>query len=189
MSIAQGIIAACWFAFVAYWTISGFRAKADLGPRPGAGSAAPLGLAVLALIVAHVPPLDDVLAQAQAYAATNAAMGIAGVVLCVLGVGLAIAARAALGRNWGMPMAQKANPKLVTRGPYAFARHPIYGGMLLAMLGSAIGASATWAPAVVLFGAYFLYSARREESFMRAQFPEQYPAYMRRTWMLVPFLL
>ncbi|MGB8630147.1 MAG: hypothetical protein WCD69_12265 [Xanthobacteraceae bacterium] len=40
---------------------------------------------------------------------------------------------------------------------------------------------------LVLFSGYFVYSARREEKIMIAQFPEQYPAYMRRTRMLLPF--
>jgi len=44
-----------------------------------------------------------------------------------------------LGRNWGMPMPLKEQPELVTSGPYARIRHPIYTGLILAMLGSAIG--------------------------------------------------
>jgi protein-S-isoprenylcysteine O-methyltransferase Ste14 len=60
---------------------------------------------------------------------------------------------------------------------------------MLAMVGTAIGASAFWVVPLVLFGGYFVYSARREEKIMTAQFPEQYPAYMRRTWMLLPFAL
>jgi protein-S-isoprenylcysteine O-methyltransferase Ste14 len=36
---------------------------------------------------------------------------------------------------------------------------------------------------------YFVYAARREENNMIAQFPEQYPAYRRRTRMLLPLVL
>jgi len=63
-------------------------------------------------------------------------MGGVGVALCALGIGLAIWARTYLGRNWGMPMSRKENPELVTSGPYAYVRHPIYTGLLIAMLGS-----------------------------------------------------
>jgi hypothetical protein len=45
------------------------------------------------------------------------------------------------------------------------------------MLGTTIGASVFLAVPLALFGVYFLYAARREENFMVAQFPEQYPAY------------
>ena len=54
--------------------------------------------------------------------------------LVALGLGLAIWARAHIGRNWGLPMSRKAYPELVTSGPYAVIRHPIYVGILLAAL-------------------------------------------------------
>jgi protein-S-isoprenylcysteine O-methyltransferase Ste14 len=88
-----------------------------------------------------------------------------------------------------MPMSRKENPELVSTGPYALVRHPIYTGILLAMLGSTIGQSIFWLLPFILFGAYFIYSARREEKLLTEQFPEQYPAYMHKTKMLVPFLL
>jgi len=42
---------------------------------------------------------------------------------------------------------------------------------------------------LILYAAYFIYCARREEKLMIEQFPEPYPAYMRRTKMLLPFIL
>jgi protein-S-isoprenylcysteine O-methyltransferase Ste14 len=57
------------------------------------------------------------------------------------------------------------------------------------MLGTTIGASVFWAVPLVLFGIYFVFAARREENNMTMQFPEQYPAYMRRTRMLLPLVL
>jgi protein-S-isoprenylcysteine O-methyltransferase Ste14 len=106
----------------------------------------------------------------------------------VLGFGLAINARWHLGRNWGMPMSRKEQPDLVSSGPYAHIRHPIYTGLILAMLGSAIGVNVFWLLILVPVGAYFIYSARREETLMLQLFPEQYAAYMARTGMLAPRL-
>jgi protein-S-isoprenylcysteine O-methyltransferase Ste14 len=102
--------------------------------------------------------------------------------------GLAISARWHLGRNWGMPMSRKEQPELITSGPYAYIRHPIYTGLILAMLGSAISVNISWALMLVPVGAYFGLSARREESAMLQLFPEQYAAYMARTGMLAPRL-
>ena len=85
-------------------------------------------------------------------------------------------------------MSRKENPQLVTSGPYEYVRHPIYAGFLLAMLGSTIGDNLFWAIALIVFGIYFVYSARREERLMVEEWPEQYPAYMKRTKMFLPFI-
>jgi protein-S-isoprenylcysteine O-methyltransferase Ste14 len=101
---------------------------------------------------------------------------------------LAIWARIYLGGNWGTPMSQKVDPELVTSGPYRSIRHPIYSGILLAMIGTTIAVSLYWLVAVAMLGAYFLYSAVVEERFMASRFPDSYPPYKRSTKMLIPFI-
>jgi protein-S-isoprenylcysteine O-methyltransferase Ste14 len=182
------LFAALWLIFVAYWAVMGVGAKKNIGARWRTEVGLRVGIVVLIVLALRLPVFRQALRNAHAYAA-SASMGVIGVALCALGIGLAIWARAYLGRNWGMPMSRKENPELVTSGPYAYVRHPIYTGMLIAMLGSAIGESPFWSLPLALFGLYFLYSARKEEQLMIEQFPEQYPAYMARTKMLVPFLL
>jgi protein-S-isoprenylcysteine O-methyltransferase Ste14 len=112
-----------------------------------------------------------------------------GVGLCVSGFAFAIWARGYLGSNWGMPMSLRLGHELVTSGPYAYVRHPIYAGIMLAMVGAAVVEGLVWLALFALYFAYFLYSARTEEKMMAAQFPEAYPAYRRRTKMLIPFVL
>jgi len=111
-----------------------------------------------------------------------------GLVLFAVGLGFAIWARVHIGRNWGTPMTQKDDPELVTSGPYHLVRHPIYSGILVAGVGTAVALSWIWLVAVVLAGAYFVYSATVEERFMTEQFPDSYPVYRRSTKMLVPFI-
>jgi protein-S-isoprenylcysteine O-methyltransferase Ste14 len=127
----------------------------------------------LVLAVLAVPPVRQAFHNLQAYQTRSIVLGIAGVVLCAAGVGLAVLGRFYLGRNWGLPASRKENPELVTNGPYHYERHPIYGGFMLAMLGTAIGASAFWVVPLVLLSGYFIHNARREEKIMIAQFPEQ----------------
>jgi protein-S-isoprenylcysteine O-methyltransferase Ste14 len=105
------------------------------------------------------------------------------------GLGLAVWARLYLGRNWGMPMSEKVDPELVTTGPYRQVRHPIYSGIILAMIGTTIAVSLYWLVGVLLLGAYFLYSAFVEERMMAGLFPDSYPEYKRSTKMLIPFIL
>jgi protein-S-isoprenylcysteine O-methyltransferase Ste14 len=189
VSLYRSIIAGLWLLFVAYWAVAAVGAKRNANGRlwrRGIG----LRLVVILLIsaVLRSPSQRQFLAETQRAASHSDILGWSGVALCLVGFGLAIIARWYLGRNWGMPMSRKEKPELVTSGPYAFIRHPIYTGLILAMLGSAIGVDLSWALMLVPVGAYFIYSARREESVMLQLFPEQYAAYMARTGMLAPRL-
>ncbi|HEY6456772.1 MAG TPA: isoprenylcysteine carboxylmethyltransferase family protein [Steroidobacteraceae bacterium] len=189
MTVYAWLIAVFWLVLFLYWIIAAFSAKRSIGTRWRAESGLRLSIFVIVVIAIRTPELRHALRSAQAYEAGRTLMGVAGAVLAALGVGLAIVARIQLGRNWGMPTSRKENPELVTSGPYAFIRHPIYSGMLIAMLGSTLGESVLWVLPLVLFGIYFAFSARREEKLMMEEFPEAYPAYMRRTKMLLPLLL
>ncbi|MGZ7006742.1 MAG: methyltransferase family protein [Ilumatobacteraceae bacterium] len=111
-----------------------------------------------------------------------------GLVFFGLGLGLAIWARMHIGRNWGAPMTQKEEPELVTSGPYRLVRHPIYSGILVAGVGTAVALSWRWLVAVGLAGIYFVYSATVEERYLTEQLPDAYPVYKRSTKMLVPFI-
>ena len=87
-----------------------------------------------------------------------------------------------------MPISIKDHSELVTSGPYAYVRHPIYLGILLAMLGSALVGGQGWLILSIASAAYFLYSANAEERTMMRQFPTQYSLYRSQTKMLVPWL-
>jgi protein-S-isoprenylcysteine O-methyltransferase Ste14 len=111
-----------------------------------------------------------------------------GVLVCASGIAFAIWARIHIGKNWGMPMSLKEKPEMVTTGPYRFIRHPIYTGLCSAMIGSVITDGFLWLIYFVVLGGYFIYSAKKEEKSMLFQFPDKYPAYMKRTRMLIPFI-
>jgi protein-S-isoprenylcysteine O-methyltransferase Ste14 len=111
-----------------------------------------------------------------------------GMGLFLTGLGLALWARVYLGRNWGTPMSERVDAQLVTTGPYRYIRNPIYSGVILAAVGTGVAVSLFWLVAVVLVGAYFIYSATVEEHIMERLFPNDYPAYKRSTKMLIPFM-
>jgi protein-S-isoprenylcysteine O-methyltransferase Ste14 len=85
-------------------------------------------------------------------------------------------------------MTQKEEPELVTSGPYRWVRHPIYSGVLVAGVGTAVALSWLWLIAVGIVGAYFAYSATVEERYLTGEFPDAYPAYRRSTKMFVPLV-
>jgi protein-S-isoprenylcysteine O-methyltransferase Ste14 len=112
-----------------------------------------------------------------------------GVSICVFGLGTAIWSRKTLGDNWSQDVEFKQGHKLIVRGPYRFARHPIYTGHLLMALGTAIASGLLIAfIGAICFVAGFWIKLRQEERLLLAHFPEEYPAYKARVRALVPFL-
>jgi protein-S-isoprenylcysteine O-methyltransferase Ste14 len=188
VSLNHRIIAGLWLLFVAYWAVGSVGAKRSARGTWRRGIGLRLILFVGVAGVLRSPSLRESFAQVQRSLSQSSLLNWGGVVLCVLGFGLAFYARWYLGRNWGMPMSHKEQAELITSGPYAFIRHPIYTGLILAILGSAIGVNISWMLMLIPVGAYFILSARQEESVMLQLFPEQYAAYMARTGMLVPRL-
>jgi protein-S-isoprenylcysteine O-methyltransferase Ste14 len=170
-----------WAAFWLYWLVAAFSMKAGRVPWSRE-------LRIRAVILVAVILLIRLGAFRDHDPNTEPWRAGAGLVLLAPGLGFAIWARVHIGRNWGTPMTQKREPELVTSGPYHLVRHPIYSGVLVAGIGTAVALSWQWLIAVVLAGVYFIYSAIVEERYLTAQFPDEYPAYRRATKMLVPLL-
>ncbi len=185
MSIYASILAAIWAFFIFLWIVLAADTKGYARRNRSAW-----GIRVLILVgifaLLRFPGVRHFFGGLER-AIWSPALACIGLALAALGISLAIWARLRLGRNWGMPMSLKRDPELVTGGPYAYVRHPIYSGIILAMLGSAL-VSIAWIVAFALFCAYFVWSAKTEEKIMRAQFPDLYPRYVERTKMLIPFV-
>ena len=99
-------------------------------------------------------------------------------------------ARLHLGRNWSGTVTIKQDHELITSGPYAVVRHPIYTGLLLAFLGSALALGEWRAVLAFALAAGALWRKLRiEERWMRQQFGDAYQAYSRRVAALIPFVL
>ena len=181
MTVIGSVIGVGWAVFWIYWLAVSVGVKAGRTPWTRfAGVRVAIVLVLLLLLrlgvfrgraVTHDPWLQ-----------------VTGLVIFLLGLALAVWARVYLGRNWGMPMTEKADPELVTTGPYRTVRHPIYSGIILAMVGTTIAVSLYWLVAVVLLGGYFVYSAVMEERYMTDRFPDTYPKYKQSTKMLIPYI-
>jgi protein-S-isoprenylcysteine O-methyltransferase Ste14 len=178
------VILVLWVVFWVYWL-----AAATTGVRTGRTRWGRLvGVRVVLVLLALLLVRTRAFKGGQTITKDPWLQGV-GLVIFLSGLALAIWARRSLGRNWGMPMTEKIDPELVTSGPYRSIRHPIYSGIILAMVGTAIAVSWYWLLAVVLLGGYFVFSAVMEERYMAGAFPDTYPAYKRSTKMLVPFVL
>jgi protein-S-isoprenylcysteine O-methyltransferase Ste14 len=190
MAIYKLLIFASWLTFIAYWALLARSAKRSVRDKWWWPRELGLRLAIFILLLLALHVLRAHHIRLRHYLVNvNPIAGFFGAALCSCGVIFAVWARVCLGGNWGMPMTEKADPELVMSGPYAYVRHPIYAGIILAILGSAIGISVLWVIPLFIAGPYFVYGARREERLMAEQFPLQYPGYIKRTKMLIPFIL
>jgi protein-S-isoprenylcysteine O-methyltransferase Ste14 len=176
------VFAVGWGAFWLYWLLAALSTK--LGRIAwGPELRIRLVLVVLAVILVRLGVF-----RAHGGENTEAWRTALGLVLFGSGLAFAIWARVHIGRNWGTPMTQKDEPELVTSGPYHLVRHPIYSGIILAGIGTAVALSWVWLVPIGLAEIYFLYAATVEERQLARRFPVDYPAYQRSTKMLVPFV-
>jgi protein-S-isoprenylcysteine O-methyltransferase Ste14 len=155
MHIIDIVISAGWVAFWIYWLVAAAGAKAGQ-TRWGRFAGIRVAVILLILLLLRVRAF-----KGHGTVTTDPWLQGIGLALWALGLALAVWARVYLGRNWGMPMTQKDDPELVTSGPYHSIRHPIYTGIILAMIGTTIAVSLYWLVAVVLIGVYFLGSRGR----------------------------
>lgn len=193
------IILISWAAFFLFWIVSAFNVKRDV--RGGGMMSVWYRYLLLRVIVvaavifvalristgtAHYSTLD--VSFARLIFAPPVVLGWIGAACAIAGVAFAIWARVYLGRNWSPAPAVKEDHELVTGGPYAYVRHPIYTGVILIGFGSALTGSALGLGIFVVMSAIFLLRVPREERIMLELFPNQYPAYQARTKRLIPFI-
>jgi protein-S-isoprenylcysteine O-methyltransferase Ste14 len=180
MHLLKLAIGWAWLVFWIYWIASAASSKQSAGSgwRTRLTGVSAAGVVVIAGIL-----------RGGGLAVHSVILAVIGALLFACGIALAVWARLHLGRNWGMPMTQRAEPELVTTGPYRFIRHPIYSGLLTAMLGTALVDSLLGLIVVAVLVAYFYYCGTVEERNLAAAFPQAYPEYRSRTKMLIPFLL
>ena len=110
-----------------------------------------------------------------------------GVALTAAGVAFAIWARVHLGKQWSGDVTIRQDHELIRTGPYAHIRHPIYTGILAAMLGTALIVGEVRGLAAVLIAAVgFWRKARKEESFLAQEFGPGFEEHKRHTGFFLP---
>jgi protein-S-isoprenylcysteine O-methyltransferase Ste14 len=182
------LIGGLWLLWLVFWIVAALRTKPTREREP----AWQRMVLLIVLLVAAV------LLAARHYRGVLTLRLIGGgwvrywiaVALVVLGLGFSIWARVVLAGNWSGWVTVKEGHELIQRGPYAHIRHPIYTGVLLALLGSGLAAGQLRGlVAFVIAFAGLFFKLRTEERVMQREFGERYSAYRARSWALIPFLL
>ncbi len=186
MNIYSWIIIGCWAPFLGYWAYASVGTKRN---KTGTLLSIPTASRILLFIaVAAALAVEAHAPHSEVPPAPDPFFAALGCIICASGIAFAVWARYHLGRNWGMPMSEKEDRELVSTGPYAFVRHPIYTGVILGLIGSAAVSGGWWWLIALIGASYFIIAALREEAMLSKELPAGYPEYRARTRMLVPFI-
>lgn len=179
----------CWLGFVGIFLL---RKRPPKAPETKRDRLATLGIALQMcayFLVWFQPPWRPFLPGVAALS------GIAGSVFFVFTVAIAAgsvwlvaAAVRTLGKQWAVPARLVEGHKLITVGPYAYVRNPIYTGMLGMLIATGLAMEhwiATIA-AIVIFGIGLLIRVRSEEKLLRAAFGQEFEDYARRVPAVIP---
>ena len=176
----------CWTAFIAVWLVTAIRTKRTRTAESFLGQL-PYRLVTVAGVLLIFPNRYTIDVLRTHILPWSPIFLDIGAVLTALGILFAFWARFHLGRNWSGNVTIKTDHELIRTGPYARIRHPIYTGILLALLGTGL-ANDLWRSAIgfglVLFG--FWLKARREESVLEREFGVGFADHVRATGMFVP---
>lgn len=180
-----------WLAFIVLWWLAAFASKRTVQRQTGGSRLLQSGIVLIGVVflfnLGHIFtrgwPARHIIPRTESWV-------LAGAVLTVAAMLFAVWARTILGSNWSGRVTIKQDHQLILSGPYAFVRHPIYTGMLAALLGTALVYGETRCfVGLFICGIGLWLKSRTEEQFMMRQFGEQYAHYRQRVRALVPFVL
>jgi protein-S-isoprenylcysteine O-methyltransferase Ste14 len=175
-----------WYCVGAVWLILAFRTKRTVRSSGGVGRIAVI--VVLAVLVL-ARPLSDSSLHHKIWSQSSTWSGVA-LVFVIIGAAFAVWARVTIGTNWSGVVTVKEDHELIQRGPYHLVRHPIYSGLLLMGLASAVAYDETYGFAILVIAiVVFVPKMMLEEKLMTQQFPDQYPQYRKHVKAIIPFVL
>lgn len=179
-------ITGLWIAWLIYWVIAAFGAKTIRRQEALSSQLSHivpllLGLALL------LPRRMSVAWLTMRFLPSSVVWFWIGFVLVASGLGFAIAARVWLGGNWSGVVTLKQDHELIRSGPYRWVRHPIYTGLLVALLGSIIAlGEVRGVIALALFTFALLRKVALEERLLAEEFGPTYSRYRREVPRLLP---
>ncbi|HTC93098.1 MAG TPA: isoprenylcysteine carboxylmethyltransferase family protein [Terriglobales bacterium] len=180
---------ALWLTFCAIWLLSALRLKA-VKSQESVGSRMLYQAPLLAAWILLFTRYSRWGALGRRFVPESQTVAIIGLVLTAAGMAFACWARYALGQNWSSKVTIKVDHELIRRGPYAYVRHPIYTGLLLAIAGTAL-ASGEWRALAALLLAWisFYQKARTEEKMLAQEFGAAFAEHRRHTGFFLPRLV
>lgn len=177
-----------WIVFAVYWAIGAFKTRRTAKKESFAARYGVMAIEVIGFYLLFSGDAGIGVLARQVVVRTFD-LRLLGVVLIWIGIAIALWARWHLGQYWSGRITIKEGHKLIRTGPYARLRHPIYTGLVLAAMGTAMEID-RWrgvaSVCVILLG--FCIKARREEALLTKEFGAEFNAHRRATGFLLPKL-
>jgi protein-S-isoprenylcysteine O-methyltransferase Ste14 len=175
-----------WWAWFAYWFVTSFSASRAKRVQVRWQRRAHLLAFVAAFVLLSYPSVGYGVLGTRIVPRTET-LFYAGAAMTAAGLAFAVWARVHLGQHWSGNVTLKEGHRLIRSGPYALVRHPIYTGLLLAFVGSAVAVD-EWRGvlAVVIVFATLVPKYRLEERWLTEEFGEEYERYKREVKALIP---
>ncbi len=191
------VVRILWASFAIYWFIA-----ARLQSRAGSDDNSPVAenkvsdapsarlfhhACLVAAFIFLFAPKIGVSALDVRFLPRTFALGITGLVLTISGLALAVWARRHLAENWSSRVRIRVGHELIRTGPYAHLRHPIYSGVLLAVIGSALVVN-RWRALLSIALILISYSVkgRREDAILAREFGDSWLEHRCRAGFLLP---
>ena len=175
-----------WLVFLAYWSVSALKLKSIKRREPRGERL----IQLVFMVAAYFLMFNDQFSRGwltTRFLPASPSIGKFAVTVTVVGIALAIWARWHLGENWSATVTLKEGHELISSGPYRYMRHPIYSGMLLAFVGTALALGEYRALiSVGIVVVAFYTKAKKEELFLTQEFGEKFREHSRRTGMFLP---
>jgi protein-S-isoprenylcysteine O-methyltransferase Ste14 len=187
MHIIPGqVVYASWLLFTLYWVVAAFGVKRTAKRQnPGERLLYIIFMAAGFFLLNQENPNWGPLNRR--FLPDELCLAWLGSALCAAGVLFAIWARRTIGKDWSAEVQIKEGHQLIRTGPYAHIRHPIYTGLLLATLGTALLIGEYRALlGFAMFFVGFTRKARKEESFLAAEFGPAFEEHRRHTGFYLP---
>jgi protein-S-isoprenylcysteine O-methyltransferase Ste14 len=176
-----------WWAWLVYWLAAAGWTKTTRWRESAASRATYTLAAPTALWLLGPARLLPAILHQRIFPASPLLAWL-GAAVTAAGLGFNIWARLHLGRNWSGAVTVKEDHELVRTGPYRRIRHPIYTGIILALVGTAVTlGERRGLLALVVVTLALIRKLRLEEARMSETFPD-YAAYRRESAALFPFL-
>ena len=187
--ITFGGVIFCWIFFAAIFLLRKRPAQASEAKRDKRSLVGIAFQMVAYFLVWFQPPHRPFLPPVAALS------GVVGIAFAVFTIALAAGsgwlletAVRTLGKQWALPARLVEGHKLVTAGPYAYVRNPIYTGMLGMLIATGL-AMEHWIAliaAIVIFSLGMMIRVRTEEKLLRAAFGAEFEEYAKRVPAVVP---